>query len=361
MSPLSKPKLFIPGPTHVDQPILDAMGEYPIAHRTADFSELYDDVVLGLKQILFTSNNVYLCTCSATGLWEAAVRNTVLKRCASFVCGAFSKRWYDVTVMCGIKADAIEVELGQPITPELVETTLSTGKYDTITFVHNETSTGVMSPIDEISEVMKGYPDVVFLVDMVSSMSSVKIPIDFHGIDVALASVQKGWALPPGFSICSVSTKALDRSSKCVNKGYYFNFEILEKYAKRSQTPSTPSISHLYALSKQLERIQTEGFDSRFQRHKDMAQHVQDWAKEKMKIFPDQKYSSITLTCIENTRNFDISDFQKRLLNKGYLISGGYGPLKERTFRVSHMGDLQLQEIDELLEIMDDTLQEILH
>ncbi|MBH31740.1 MAG: aminotransferase [Candidatus Marinimicrobia bacterium] len=356
--PADRPKLFIPGPTHVDDKILEAMGEYPIGHRTAAFSDLYDTVVSGVQKVLFTSNRIFLCTCSATGLWEAAVRNTVLKRCANFVAGAFSKRWHEVTVSCGIKADPFEVELGQPITAEFIDKTLSTGEYDAVTVVHNETSTGVMSPLHQIAEVMHRYPDVAFLVDMVSSMSAVEVNIDDLRIDVALASVQKGWSIPPGFSLCSVSDLALNRSYKSKNKGYYFDFQVLEKYALRSQTPATPSIPHLYGLHQQLNRIFQEGLDNRFRRHNEMAERVRSWAKEKFSLFPDEQFSSTTLTCVEKSPDLDIKRFQTRLLEKGYLISRGYGTLKERTFRVSHMGDLQMSDIEELLSVMDETVED---
>ena len=121
------PKLFIPGPTFVPSHVMNSLNTPQIGHRTPEFSKLYDEIVLHLSKILFTTNQIYLCTCSATGLWEAAVRNTVLKRCANFSCGAFSRRWHDVTIMSGIKADLIEVELGNPITAELVDKTLSSG------------------------------------------------------------------------------------------------------------------------------------------------------------------------------------------------------------------------------------------
>ena len=359
MKIMGKPKLFIPGPTHVDEEILNAFTEYPVGHRTPSFSELYDNLVSGIQKVLFTDNRIYLCTCTATGLWEAAVRNTVRKRCANFICGAFSSRWHDSTVMCGLPADAIHVELGKAIKPDLVDNTLATGKYDVMTYVHNETSTGVMNPLGEIAQIMKKYPDVMFLVDMVSSMSSVKIEVDDLGIDVALASVQKGWALPPGFSVCSVSERTLDISAKCINKGLYFDFLVLEKYAKRSQTPSTPSIPHMYGLKRQLERIFAEGIENRFQRHRDLADRVRVWALDRMGLFPELGYESATLTCVENTRGIDITDFQNRLLEKGYMISGGYGPLKEKTFRISHMGDIMLTDIEELLSVIDETLNEM--
>ena len=194
---------------------------------------------------------------------------------------------------------------------------------------------------------------------MVSSMSSVKIEVDKLGIDVALASVQKGWALPPGFSICSVSDRTLDISAKCKNKGLYFDFIVLEKYAKRSQTPSTPSIPHMYGLKRQLERIFAEGIENRFQRHCDLADRVRNWALDRMELFAELGYESTTLTCIKNTNEIDINDFQKRLFEKGYMISGGYGPLKDKTFRISHMGDIMLTDIEELLSVMDETLNEM--
>ena len=163
MSSHSKPKLFIPGPTHVEQEVLTAMSEYPVGHRSATFSELYDDVISGVARILYTDNRIYLGTCTATGFMEAAVRNTVQKRCANFICGAFSKRWHQITKMCGILCDPFEVEMGMANKPEAVEAALSTGRYDAVTVVHSETSTGVLNPLDEIAAVVNQFPDVVLL------------------------------------------------------------------------------------------------------------------------------------------------------------------------------------------------------
>jgi len=359
MTQLKKPKLFIPGPTHVDENILQALSEYPIGHRSDTFSELYEEVVEGIKKVLFTKNRVYLGTCSATGLMEAAVRNTVKKRCANFVCGAFSKRWHEITTACGIPCDAFEVNPGNAIKPEIVGKALEKGQYDTITIVHNETSTGVMNPIEEIAEVVKDFDDIFFLVDMVSSMASVKVEVEKLNIDVALASVQKGWGLPPGFAVCSVSEKTLERSKQLENKGYYFDFMVLEKYASKSQTPSTPSIPHIYALQRQLKRIFQEGLENRFQRHHLMAEKVRDWATLFFSLFAEKGFESDTVTCIKNTQDINISDLQSRLLEKGYMISGGYGPLKGDTFRIAHMGNLQLSDINELLSIVGETIEEM--
>ena len=359
MSRRTKPKLFIPGPTHVDKEVLQALSGYPIGHRSKIFSELYDEIVKGIQKVLFTKNSVYLATCSATGLMEAAVRNTVKKRCANFICGAFSKRWFEITKACGIPCDPFEVNPGFATKPEMVLEVLDTGLYDTVTIVHNETSTGVTNPINQIADSVKKYGDILILVDMVSSMASVKVDVDKLEIDVALASVQKGWGLPPGFSVCSVSKRALERSAGIKNKGFYFDFQVLEKHALKSQTPTTPSIPHMYALKSQLLRMFHEGLDHRFNRHLLMAEKVREWAQQAFDLFAEKGYESDTVTCVKNTLNIDISDLLSRLLKKGYMISGGYGPLKGETFRIAHMGDIQLSDIDELLFVIDETIEEM--
>jgi len=355
-----KPKLYIPGPTHVQDEVLSSLSDYPIGHRSKEFSILYEEIMKPLSELLFTTNRIYLSTSSATGLWEAAVRNSVKKKCVNFVCGAFSKKWHDITKMSGLEADMISVDLGKPITPEIVDDALSSGKYDVMTYVHNETSTGLMNPLEDVAEVMKKYPDVLFLVDAVSSLTSVKIEVDKLGIDLILASVQKGFSLPPGFSFCTVSDRLLETSKKCKNKGYYFDFEVFEKYALKSQTPSTPSIPHMYAMKTQLNKIFYEGLENRFNRHKEMAKKMRAWAIDKgFGLFPEEGYYSETLTCIKNDLNIDVNDFQKKLLEKGYMISGGYGPLKGKNFRVSHMGDIHMEDVNEIIEVMDQTLEEI--
>ncbi|MAG21636.1 MAG: alanine--glyoxylate aminotransferase family protein [Candidatus Marinimicrobia bacterium] len=359
MSSHSKPKLFIPGPTHVEQEVLTAMSEYPVGHRSATFSELYDDVISGVARILYTDNRIYLGTCTATGFMEAAVRNTVQKRCANFICGAFSKRWHQITKMCGILCDPFEVEMGMANKPEAVEAALSTGRYDAVTVVHSETSTGVLNPLDEIAAVVNQFPDVVLLIDMVTSMAGIKTKVDKLGIDVALAGVQKGWGIPPGIAFCSVSDRALAKSEQTDNKGFYFDFQVMEKYAKRSQTPTTPSISHMYAMQTQLNRIFDEGLDQRFERHSKMAERVRKWAREEFSLFAEEGYESDTVTCVQNSRGVDLTDLLARLLKKGYMISGGYGPLKGKTFRIAHMGDLQLRDIEEILSVLDETLLEM--
>lgn len=350
-------KLFIPGPTEVREDILDVMKTPMIGHRSKEFSELYDSVIPKVKKVFYTENKVFLSTSSATGLMEGAIRNCVKERALNLVCGAFSKRWHQITKANGKEADVVEVEWGKAILSEMVRDALKTGKYDAVTFVHNETSTGVMNPIYEIAEVMKEFPDVSFLVDAVSSMVGVKIEVDRLGIDVCLAGVQKAFALPPGLALCSVSEKALKKAESIPNRGYYFDFLTFLKYDQdKHQTPTTPIISIIFALDKQLDRFFEEGLENRFARHLEMANYVRDWTRQYFAFFPDEKYLSNTLTAIKNTRGISVADLNKELGKRGAMISNGYGKLKEQSFRIAHMGDLTLDDMKWLLSQINEIL-----
>ena len=199
-------KLYTPGPVEIARDVFEAMCAPMIGHRIQEYAQLHRSVTDQLKSLLNTADPVFLSTSSAFGIMEGAVRNLVQKRCANFSNGAFSAKWHDVTTRCGLEADLFRAEWGQPITPEMVNEALSSGKYDAMTVVHNETSTGVMSPLSEIAEVMTKYPDVSFIVDAVSSMSGVKIDVSQLKTDVCLAGVQKAFGLPPGLAVFTVST-----------------------------------------------------------------------------------------------------------------------------------------------------------
>jgi len=356
-----QPKLFIPGPTHVDQDILDAMAQYPIGHRTDAYRQLQSRVVSGIKQLLFTEQSVLLSTSSGTGLMEAGVRNLSRKRVANFVCGAFSQRQADITRVCGLDHDVFQVEWGHATTAEQVNAALQQGAYDLVTVVFNETSTGVMNPIAEIGEVLKQYPDTLLMVDAVSGMHGAPLKVDEWGLDLVLASVQKAWALPPGFAIMALSAKALERSRSIPEsqKGYYFDFVRMQTAAEKSQTPITPSIPHIYALDRQLERIAREGLASRFVRHHAMAEKTRNWGAGKFGLFAESGFESETLTCFKNEAGIDLAVLVGKMQERGFLISGGYGKLKGSSFRLAHMGDLQLADIDEVLSVLDEVIDSL--
>ena len=328
-----------------------------IGHRDALYSDLHGKVVTKLKKFLKTEGRIYLSSSSSSGMMEGSIRNLVSKKVLMTDCGAFSKRWGDIAIQNDKDIEVLKVEMGQATTPELVDEYLSQGGFDTVCITHNETSTGVMNPIQEISQLVhEKYPDVMILIDAVSSMAGTDIPVDAWGLDVVLAGTQKAFALPPGLCVVTVSDRAYQRSLGVENRGYYFNFEELEKYALKNQTPATPAISLVNALNVQMDRIFAEGVENRFQRHLDMAEHVRGWAREKFAIYSDEKYLSATVTNISNTRKIDVPALNAELAKRGAMLSNGYGALKGKCFRIAHMGDLQLTDVQWLTAQIDEIL-----
>jgi aspartate aminotransferase-like enzyme len=351
-------KLYIPGPIEVSQDTFLAMGSAMIGHRSKDFVELYERTQPMLKTLFGTSRPVFLSTSSAWGIMEASIRNLVEKKVLNCCNGAFSDKWLDVSLRCGKEAEALQVNWGSPIDPNAVEQKLSTGQFDVVTLVHNETSTGVENPLAEIAEVVSKFPDVLLVVDTVSSFSAVPIEFDNLGIDVLLTGSQKALALPPGLALFAVSEKALERASKIPDRGYYFDFLEFEKNAQKSMTPSTPCISLIYGLASKLEQIHAEGPAERYSRHEKLNSMVHQWVeKNNFEHFAPEGYRSRTLTCVSNNQDIDVPAWIRQMRDKHSLvINGGYGKIKGKTFRISNMGDETAETISTMLDALSDTL-----
>jgi len=350
-------KLFIPGPTHVREKILQAQAAPMLGHRSKEYADLQAEVTPKLQQLLYTQQRVYLYASSSTGIMEGSVRQASTRRMLNTACGAFSKRWHQITVANGIPCDKVEVPMGQAITPELVDDALSKGDYDAVTVVMNETSTGLLNPVGDIAALIhERYPDVLILVDAVSCMAGVKIEFDAWGLDVCLAGVQKCFALPAGLTVCAVSDRARERAQQVANPGYYFSYAGMDKRYEKHQTPATPAVSLIQALDVQMDDILAEGLENRWQRHREMAAIVQDWARRYFALYSDERYLSPTVTNVENTRGISVARLNEELGKRGAVISNGYGDLKEKCFRIAHMGDLTLDDMRWLLVRIEDIL-----
>ena len=354
------PRLFIPGPVKVNEDVLGQLARPTLGHRGKEYAQLHSETVDMLKKILFTEQNVFLSTSSASGIWEAAIRNcvapdeTVLSTC----CGAFSDKWAGVVESCGRKLEQLKVDWGKPILTEMIDEKLATGKYAAVTMVYNETSTGLTNPVIETSEMMKEkYPDVLVFMDSVSAMVGLPLRFDELGWDVTFASVQKAFAIPPGLAVAAVSNRALEKSKNVPGRGYYFDFQLWAKSAQKNQTLVTPNIPHIMALNYQCEKLLKEGMENVWEKHKQMGEFVRGWAKEKFALFCDEKYASNTLTAVKNTRGINIAETINAIQEKHNTIFGnGYGKLKEQSFRIAHMGDITLDDLKELLGWIDDEL-----
>jgi aspartate aminotransferase-like enzyme len=354
-------KLFIPGPVEVSPDTFAAMQQPMIGHRSKDFQNLYAAIQPQLQAMFGTKQQVFLSTSSAWGVMEGAIRNLAGKKVLNCCCGAFSDKWFDVSKKCGKQAEAYQVEWGQPILAEEVEKRLATGEFDALTLIHNETSTGVLNPLAEIAALKKKFPDVMFIVDAVSSLSAVPIGVDDLGSDVLLAGAQKALALPPGLAVFTVSEAAFARAAQMKDRGYYFDFIEFKKNGENSMTPSTPCISLIYGLQHQLNKFAAEGFENRHARHARLNGLVHEWVrKHGFDFLAPEGYRSKSLTCVRNNREIDVAKLNATLkADHAMIIDGGYGKLKGLTFRISNMGDETEATIKMLLSALDASLAKL--
>jgi aspartate aminotransferase-like enzyme len=358
-------KLHIPGPVEVSEKTFRAFCSPMIGHRGQGFKDLYASIQPQLQSLFQTRQLVFISTSSAWGIMEGALRNLVAKKVLCCMNGAFSDKWLDVANRCAKPAEALQVPWGSPIRAEQIDRQLGTGKFDALTLIHNETSTGTMSPLAEIASLKPKYPDVMFIVDSVSSFSATGIDFDCLGLDVLLTGSQKALALPPGIALFTCSAAAMAKAAQATDRGYYFDFLEFQKNGEQSMTPSTPSIGHVYALASKLEDIAAEGIEHRHARHLRLARKTRDWAtRHGFNLFPEPGFESVTLTCVNNGakpggRSVDVPKLQALVKDQGFLIDGGYGKIKGKTFRLSNMGDESDESISALLAALDRALDKL--
>jgi predicted phosphoserine aminotransferase len=352
-------RLVIPGPVEVRREILDAQTEWMIGHRSKAFEELFARLQDKLKKAFVTRNRVIVSGSSGTGLWEGASRNCIRddQKALHLVGGAFSERWAEVSQLNGKQVDVIEVEWGKAHTPDRVADALKKQHYDAVCAVHNETSTGVTNPIKEIAAVVRQYDDTLMLVDTVSGFLGIELMVDEWGLDVALTSSQKAFALPPGMAFAAVSDRVLERAKQVKNRGYYFDFVELDKSLQKNNTPATPPISLMYAADRQLDDVLAEGLNTRWARHLQMRDMTTTWAQNRqMGVFAQEGYWSPTVTAVANGRSINVDDMAKFMGGKGFSMDKGYGKIKGKTFRIAHMGDMDTSTLEEVLSGLDEFL-----
>ncbi|MFW9901616.1 MAG: pyridoxal-phosphate-dependent aminotransferase family protein [Candidatus Thorarchaeota archaeon] len=359
----SKLKLFTPGPVHVPERVLKEIAKPNDTHRSKPYSEMHQMAAEGLQKLLYTKNECLIFTSSATGIMEACVRNLVKEdeKALFFSIGAFGDRWYEIGVSNGKISIKEGVEWGKAITSEVATNAISKDKYSVVFIQSNETSTGVYNPIEEVAPLVKD-SGALLCVDATSSMAGIKIEVDKLGIDVCLASVQKCFALPPGLAVCSISGDAVEKAKNVKNRGLYFDFIGMHKrHISKHQTPTTPPIPQIRGLTAQLDYIlNTEGLDKRFERHKQLGKHTRKWVENiNLEMFPERGYESDTVSTIKNTLNLDIPKMVSLLLEQGYRIVNGYGDLVNKTFRIGHMGEIQVKDLDEMLNVLTEIINKL--
>lgn len=336
---------FLPGPTEVRRPVLEAMLAPMLPHRGAEFEALFARIQNGLKPIFRTTRPVYVSSSSATGLMEAAIRCSPPGPILALVNGAFSERFAQIARACARDVQVINSVWGQIADLNEVETVLASRAFAAVTVVHSETSTGALTPLPPLVALAHRY-GAALLVDSVTGLAGVPVETDAWGIDFILTGSQKALALPPGLAFGVASEAFIARASQGESRGLYYDLVEFEQYVHKNQTPNTPALSLLYATAAQCNHIARETIEARWQRHADMAALTHAWVTQlaaetylSFSVFaaPGERSSTVTAVSLPDSITGDA--VVKAVAERGFVIGGGYGQLKSRTFRVGHMGD----------------------
>jgi predicted phosphoserine aminotransferase len=332
-----------------------------IGHRGKGSQDLIARLEEGLKPLFKTERPVIISTSSATGLMEAAARNGVQKRALSLVNGAFSERFAEIVDACGFEVEKLEVPWGRTHDLDALRSKLATGQFDAVTVVHSETSTGALQPLEQVANVVRAFPNVVLLVDGVTSVAGAPVHTDRWGLDFVLTGSQKAMALPPGLAFAVASDRMMERSKSATRKGVYFDLLSFVDNLAKQQTPNTPAVSLLYALDVQLKRINSTGIEARWETHRAMAERCSSWVDElreekgvQIEVLAPEGFRSPTVTCIKLPAGVKGPDVVAGVKAKGWVIGGGYGKLKDTTIRIGHMGDHTVQGVEGVLAVVEE-------
>lgn len=362
-TPLLPGRFFLPGPTEVRPDVLAAQTGAMIGHRGRDIEELMGSIQDGLQAVFLTERPVVVSTSSATGLMEAAVRNGVAAgRVLNLVNGAFSSRFAEIALSCGREIDRWAVGWGEVHDPDELAERLEPGGYQAVTLSHSETSTGALQDLRSIAEVVSMHEETLLLVDSVTGIGGVETRTDDWGIDFILTGSQKALAMPPGLAFGVASSAMMERAASVTDSGWYFSLPRLMDKLEVNQTPATPAISLMYALDTQLRNIVEETMERRWRRHEEMQQMIFDWVDETAAsgvgagVFATEGNRSPTVTCVTLPEGVEGPTVVRGMRDRGWVVGGGYGKLKQSTFRIGHMGDHTTEELGALLDILSEVL-----
>jgi aspartate aminotransferase-like enzyme len=271
--------------------------------------------------------------------------------------GSFGERMATIATAIGLDVETLSLPAGEPVDADLVARSLAAGSFDTVGFVHVETSTGAISDLVSIAAAVRAHAGVALVVDAVSSLGGVEIAFDRLGPEAVLVSATgKALACPPGMSIVAAGPGAIERAKSSDRAGFALNLARLAEFHGKGDVPYTPNAALFQVLDRQLPRVFTEGLAARAARHREMAALVQTWAAERFAVLAREGARSPTVTAIENTRAIDVPRFLAEVERRGFRIADGHGALAGATFRVGHMGDVTVDETNSLLAAMDEAL-----
>jgi predicted phosphoserine aminotransferase len=348
-------RFLLPGPTEVHPDVLHAMLRPMIGHRGADMMALLAGMEEPLRRLFRTERRVLVGSCAGTGFMEMAVRGGVRSRVLALVGGAFGERFAGLAEACGHDVVRLEVPLGETVEPEMLRDALRRSEVDAVSLVHSETSTGALAPLAELAAVVHERDDVMLLVDAVTSLAGSPVETDELRLDFVFTGSQKALALPPGLALGVASERLLARAQRLPGRGAYLDVvAYAEAFANRQPT-NTPAVSLFYALARQCERIEAEGgLAARWARHDAMRRAVESWVSGRggalgYRFLPRESRRSWTVSCLRMPDGKSARTVVQALRARGWTIGSGYGPLKDASIRIGHMGDHTVETVTALL------------
>jgi aspartate aminotransferase-like enzyme len=349
-----KVRFFLPGPVWVREAVRQAMAHEAIGHRGKAFADLYGRILPRLARVFRTEGFVFTATSAATGLWEAALANLSPERVLAIVSGAFSERWAACARDLGLAVDVLEAPWATPVDPADVRRALAKARYDAVTVVHSETSTGALNDLEGIARAVREGSDAFVLADVVTSLAGSPVEPDAWGLDFALSGSQKALALPPGLAVAYASERYRIRARER-SRAHYLRISETEAFAEKNQTPYTPSTPHLFALDVQLDHILAETVEGRWARHRALRDRVAAWAGARGYAFTaPEPARSWTVSCLKPPPGVSAEALVAKAKERGFTIGGGYGKWKASAFRIGHMGDVDVASLENLLGALDE-------
>jgi len=358
--------LMIPGPTPVPERALLAMAKHPMGHRSAEFSAVMKEVYQDLKWLFQTQEDVFVFTSSGTGAMEAAIFNLVNPgdKVLSLVVGNFSERWAKIAEMKGAEVERINSEWGQASDPTVLKQRLEQDvnkEIKFVTFIHNETSTGVINDAKALSEVISAH-GAISVMDGVTSVSALPVKMDKWGIDIVISGSQKGFMIPPGLAFLACSKKAWAAYENCKNPSFYFNFGAYKKSVAIDTTPYTPNVSLIVALHETLKMMKEESLEGIYDRHAKLASQMRSGLQALgLKLFvEDENSRSNVITAVYPPEGVSVPDIRKTL-SKDYdiVVANGQAKLKDQIFRMGHLGFVSERDVITALGSLEASLKKL--
>lgn len=358
--------LMIPGPTPVPEQALLALAKHPIGHRSGDFGKIMAEVTENLKWLHQTQNDVLILTASGTGAMEAGIINFLSPGDLVLVGsnGKFGERWGEVAQAYGLQVDLITAEWGQALDPEQFRAKLEADtakKIKAVILTHSETSTGVLNDLETINRHVKAHGEALIMVDTVTSLGAVNVPVDAWGLDVVASGSQKGYMIPPGLGFVAVSPKAWEAYKTAKLPRYYLDLGKYRKDAAKNSTPFTPPVNLFFALQATLRMMRAEGLENIFTRHQRLMNLTRDGIKALgLPLFNPDNAASPAITPVAPGAPIEAEQIRS-IMRKRFdiALAGGQDHLKGKIFRIGHLGFVSDRDVITALACLEATLKEL--